>query len=332
MIPIPQDYNHSHRAFLQTFMARGTISYDEARPILAALFSIDENEPVAPDQVTRDDFDSLIEAASHAISFFDYEIRGTVHQVTKKSLFVLVNTTSDLLTRLATTYTAEEISFVRRMLVAMFDKYNTQRMEVMSLSEMDAIKLARPPRRIHEEEGHGERCEGTQARAQSSDRGLKHSEVEKMLFELVGQGWLEKSSTGRYSLSPRALMELRSWLVESFNDPEAAPGEWQRIKFCEACKNIVTHGQRCAEKECTVRLHDICEEVFWRTQRGKQCPQCSKGWTGHDFVGERALTTNEAYQRVRRSGPGRSQRADAVSNIKDSGEDSNEDSAGRGEE
>ncbi|ROT39427.1 putative DNA repair protein Nse1 [Sodiomyces alkalinus F11] len=328
MIPIPQDYNHGHRAFLQSFMGRGTLSYEDARPILAAIFTIEENEPVTPDQVTREDFDSYIEAASNAISFFDYEIRSTVHQVTKKPLFVLVNTTSDPMTRLATTYTAEEISFVRRMLDAMFDSYNTPRMEVMSLSEMDAIKLARPsPRRNNGEDVDGEGPDGTQARTQSTDRGLKHSEVEKMLAKLVGEGWLEKSAIGRYSLSPRALVELRTWLVDSFNDPEAAPGEWQRIKFCEACRSIVTHGQRCAERDCTVRLHDICEEAFWRTQRAKKCPRCSTEWTGQKFVGERAVTTTEAYQRARRNGHRRSQRGEA-----DGNRDSGEDSDGRGEE
>lgn len=299
MIPILQNYRNSHRAFLQTFMARGALSYYEARPLLASIFTVDHNELVTWDQVTREDFKSYIEAASRAISFFDYEIRCTVHQVTKEALFVLVNTTSDPMTRLATTYTAEEIGFVRRMLHAMFDKYNTKRLEAICLSEMQAMQLARPRRHHDGEEGGGQVAEGTQSQTQSSDKGLKHSEVEKLLVKLIGEGWLERSATGRYSLSPRALMELRTWLVESFNDPDAAPGRWQRIKICEACKNIVTHGQRCAERDCTVRLHDICDDVFWRTQRRKECPRCSTVWTGKHFVGERALATPESHARRR---------------------------------
>ena len=32
-------YNDSNRAFLQAFMARSTMTFDEAKPVLAAIFS-----------------------------------------------------------------------------------------------------------------------------------------------------------------------------------------------------------------------------------------------------------------------------------------------------
>jgi hypothetical protein len=48
-------------------------------------------------------------------------------------------------------------------------------------------------------------------------------------------------------LSPRALMELRGWLVETYNEEAPAEGEedeeesrWERVKFCETCRDIVT--------------------------------------------------------------------------------------------
>ena len=66
-----------------------------------------------------------------------------------------------------------------------------------------------------------------------------------MLRALVDQGWFEKSRKGYYSLSPRALMELRGWLIETYNDVEESEDEdgaarAPRIKFCQACKEIVT--------------------------------------------------------------------------------------------
>jgi non-structural maintenance of chromosomes element 1 len=33
-------YNDSNRAFLQAFMSRSTMTFDEARPVLAAIFSV----------------------------------------------------------------------------------------------------------------------------------------------------------------------------------------------------------------------------------------------------------------------------------------------------
>lgn len=33
-------YNHSHRAFLQAFMSRSTMTLEEAKPVLAAIFTV----------------------------------------------------------------------------------------------------------------------------------------------------------------------------------------------------------------------------------------------------------------------------------------------------
>lgn len=294
-------YGHGNRAFLQAIQARGTITFEESRPILAAIFNADNgNDDARPDQITEEDFQSYLDAASQAASLFDYEIRSTLHQVTKQRVYALVNTTSDPQTQLATTYTADELSFIKRLLDAMFDKYNTPRMEVLAVTEMQAIKLARPNRRQSQTQADG--AEASQA---PIDKGLKHSEVESVLASLVEGGWMEKSREGFYSTTPRALLELRPWLVESYNDPDVEPNEWQRIKFCEACKDLITIGLRCAEPDCNLRLHDMCQDAFWRARRGKTCPKCSKTWTGQNYVGERAVTMTEAFQRGRRRSGGR---------------------------
>lgn len=302
-------YRDGNRAFLQAILARGTLTYEDAQPILAAIANAEAGDDSAtnPEDVTEDVFHSYLEIASQAASSFDYEIRSTVHQVTKQRIYAFVNTHSDPQTQLATTYNPEELSFIKRVLDAMFDKYNSPRMEVLAITEMQAIKLARPDRRQSQMDTE------TQAQA-PTDKGLKHSEVETVLASLVDGGWFEKSREGFYSLSPRALLELRPWLVETFNDPDLDADEWQRIKFCEACKDIVTIGLRCPELECNLRLHDICKEAFWRTQRERKCPKCSKEWTGQRFVGEKAVTTTEAFQRGRGNGGGwrRSTLADEV--------------------
>lgn len=316
---VPQHYNDGNRAFLQAFMARGTMTFEEARPVLAAIFTLDENEDVSEQQVTREDFESYVAAASQAISFFDYEIRSTFHQATKEHVYALVNTTSDPMTQLATTFTPDELSFVKRLLDAICETHNTPRMEMLCISGMDATKLGRPKKPSNAD------GDAQQTQSQAPDKGLKHSEVEQMLYKLVSQGWLEQSREGYYSLTPRSLMELRTWLIDSYNDPDLGPEEWQRIKFCKACKDIVTHGKRCAERDCTFRIHDTCEDAYWRTQRERKCPQCSKEWQGSHFVGERALTNTEAYQRGRRkSGGGQAGRRSNAAD--EAGEEDEEDS------
>ena len=42
-------YNNTNRAFLQTFIARSTLTFDEAKPILAAIFTAHGGKEVLPD-------------------------------------------------------------------------------------------------------------------------------------------------------------------------------------------------------------------------------------------------------------------------------------------
>lgn len=297
---VPGHYDDGNRAFLQAFMARGTLTFKEARPILAAIFSVQEDQRTEPGQVTQEDFESYISAASAAISPFDLEIRSTMHQVKKERVYAVINTTSDPMAQMATLHSAEEIAFVKRVIDAMFEKYNSRRMEAMCLDGMQANKFRVAPRQSDVANNDDAEDGEDQPQMTQALKGLKSSEAEAMMSSMVDEGWFERSREGLYTLTPRALMELRSWLVESYNDPDAEDGEWQRVKFCVACKEIVTAGQRCANVDCRVRLHDICQDAFWRTRRDRKCPQCQREWSGKHYVGERAVTETEAYKRGRR--------------------------------
>ncbi|KAG9257351.1 putative DNA repair protein Nse1 [Emericellopsis atlantica] len=296
---IGPNYKVGNQAFLQALMARGTLTYDEARPILAAIWNADDgSQEHDEEEITEEIFEEYINLARQAVSLFDYEVRRATHQKTKEHLYALINTTSDPQTQLATTFTADELAFIKRLLVAIFESHNSPRMEVMAITQMQAIKLARPrsrPSQAHDEES-------TQV---PTDRGLKHSEVEDVLANMTAGGWLEKSREGFYSLSPRALLELRPWLIEEFNSPDAEPDEWQPIKTCAACKEIITYGLRCAEPLCNLRLHDICEDAFWRSRGNNNCPKCARAWTGKNYVGERAVTKTDAHERRRTAGGAR---------------------------
>lgn len=222
------DYDDSNRAFLQAFLARSTLTFETAKPILAAIFSAHEGREVLVNDVTLDDLNSYISAANAAISPLDLEIRSTLHQQTRERYYSLVNTTSDPLTQLATTYTAEEIAFVKRVLDAMFDSQNNKgRKEAMCLNGMEAVQLAKPQN----------------GATQSTSQGLSMRDAESMMTRLVDEGWLDKSAKGFYSLSPRALMELKGWLVDTYNEPADEDDDEPRrdkIKFCHACKEIIT--------------------------------------------------------------------------------------------
>jgi non-structural maintenance of chromosomes element 1 len=318
---IPVHYNDGNRAFLQSLLARGTMKFEDGQNVLAAIFTVQEGKQISqplqdmahtfvgketdPKDVTQADFDSYISAAADAISPYDYEIRSTQHQITKERIYALVNSVSDPLTQLATIRTMDEISYIKRLLDAMFETHNTKRREVMAVTSLQAMET-RVRRGSQKQSEGGETPQATQ----SSDRGLSQNETEKLLAHLVKETWLERSAEGFYTLSPRALLELRSWLVEAYNDLDD-PDSWQRIKFCQACREIVTIGQRCTERECNVRLHNICTAAFWNSRPGKKCPACETPWTGKAYVGQKAITSTEEYLKGKRRSGGK-RKSDAV--------------------
>lgn len=161
-----------------------------------------------------------------AISPFDLEIRDTLSQHDRTRIYALVNVSSDSITQLATTHTPDEIAFVKRCLDAMFETNNTYRSEVLAVRSTEAVRLAKAPA------GQTQHVDATQgAQAQS----LTMSSAQRMLQAMVDEGWFELSKRDFYTLTPRALMELRGWLVETYNDEED-----ERIRNCTACKAIIT--------------------------------------------------------------------------------------------
>ncbi len=249
-------YNHTNRAFLQALLSRSTLTFEEAQPILAAIFTahgpspstllsttkltpFTEGRETLPGDVTLEDFQSYISAANSAISPFDLEIRSTTHQLSRTRTYALVNTTSDPITQLATTHSPDEIAFLKRLLDAMFETHNTRRAEVMAITSTQAIQLHKAPEGTRRETQNGGATQG------SGGLGLTMVQAEKVLKGLVDEGWLERSSKGFYTLSVRGLMELRGWLVETYNDVEDeedgdAGRPVPRVKSCFACKEIVT--------------------------------------------------------------------------------------------
>ena len=199
-----------------------------------------EKRETLTEDVTQSDFNSYISAANNAISPFDLEIRSTYHQTTRSRIYAIVNSTSDPITQLATIHSADEISFLKRVLDAMFETYNTARHEVMAITSMQAVKLHKAPNEDIRQTQNGSETQG------SAGQSLTMIQAEKMLKTLVEEGWFEKSRKGYYSLSARALMELRGWLFETYNDLDDDDDEVEdedrirKIKLCYACKEIIT--------------------------------------------------------------------------------------------
>ena len=57
-------------------------------------------------------------------------------------------------------------------------------------------------------------------------------------------------------------------------------------------------------RECTIRVHDMCTQNLFRALRERKCPACKTEWDGENYVGERAVTTTEAWLKGKRRSKG----------------------------
>lgn len=231
----------------------------------------------------------VIQTINSKLEPYNFEIRHTRSQTTKETTYALVNKTSDSLTQLATRLTASEIAYIRRLLDAMFDTNNTPTRETMAIKQMDASQLARP-RRARPSQA-ASTLDPDDATSQAADTGITIGEADAVLDALLADNFLHLSRAKYYSLAPRALMELASYLKETYNDDEDDEEEPTiRIRDCEGCREIVTFGIRCNNRECGVRWHDRCANQYYsgKSVQGKKCPKCKAVCEGNVFVGERA--------------------------------------------
>ncbi|RYO39150.1 hypothetical protein AA0111_g1862 [Alternaria arborescens] len=291
-----EDYSSIHRAFLQAFQTHSVLTVDQMKAILAhVMTAYNPERPWTEGDVTQPYITSTIQTINAKIEAFDYEIRSTRDQQSKDSIYALVNNASDAVTQLATTFSANEIAYIRRVLDHMFETNNTNIREVMAIKHTEASQLARLSRRNRQSQAASRQSQinGDVEDSQANiDTGISIAEADLVLETLVKEAFFQKSRKGYYSLAPRALMELRAYLKETYNESaeENEDGrEVIRIRDCEGCREIVTIGIRCNNRECGVRWHDVCANSYYRSRRGSRvCPRCKTECSGDVFVGERA--------------------------------------------
>ncbi|KAF2687128.1 hypothetical protein K458DRAFT_476057 [Lentithecium fluviatile CBS 122367] len=294
--PESGNYDDSHRAFLQAFLSDPVKPVEDVVPLIAKILTAHEpDRQRLVNDITQPIINSMVQAVNAKIAALDFEIRSTRNQENRTLTYALVNTTSDTFTQLATSFSPDEIAYIKRLLDAMFEINNTKAREIMAVKGMDATNLAKAPRN---RQSQAVDADEQAAEVDVNVKSIKHEEADKVLQQLVTQGFFQKSRRGWYSLAPRALMELRTYLKETYNEPPADdeddPPPIIRIRDCEGCREIVTVGLRCGNRECGIRWHDGCGNQYFRGQQGgtRKCPACDTEWTGDVFVGERADRVN----------------------------------------
>lgn len=150
--------------------------------------------------------------------------------------------------------------------------------EIFAVKEMDVMQLTKPPR------GNGPRDSGVgmsngETQQQQGQTGGGAASItlvraQEVLNQMIESGFFERSDAHYISLGPRGLMELRGWLQETYDEP-MQDGDSQedvergkRIRFCEACRDVVTVVSTCL---ITRRFGDILKWLMMLFTGPKMC-------------------------------------------------------------
>ncbi|KAJ1969655.1 hypothetical protein IWQ62_000482 [Dispira parvispora] len=250
-------YTDRHRLFLQNFLVQ---RYMPQVAVEQLYDTIVQRTP--QDNSTSAPLEEFLYAINRKLDPLSLELRRTQHQLTGDKVWALVNTRGDDIAQLATHYSAGKLTAFKKL--------------------VEAIMTAKD----------GNYCLGSTASLSLVQRegssSMSKQLAQEFLGELVNDHWLVLSEGGHYTLAPRAILELQTYLKDEYP-------EW--IQECHLCKDLVTMGLRCDYPDCNAILHVYCAQRYQSLQQN-ECPACRREWADrHTEFGAQALIP----QRLRQS-------------------------------
>ncbi|EUC62210.1 Nse1 non-SMC component of SMC5-6 complex protein [Rhizoctonia solani AG-3 Rhs1AP] len=226
-------------------------------------------QPYQENEFVADGGKSFVTEINQDLEKFDLRFSSSRDECTGETLWAIINTKQDAATMLATEYNATEIQYFKLVVEQIMLAHN----EAYSIPATAALREV----------------------SQLQGKGMTKAEAEHVLSSFVAKGWIMKSKRGRYSLAPRALLELQTYLRDTYPDEFAE---------CTTCLEPVTKGVACRTNNCAARLHFHCYAVVVRAarERGVQCPTCGSSWKDDNVrkIGEDAVKGDQMHRRVTR--------------------------------
>ncbi|KAK7043597.1 hypothetical protein VNI00_008208 [Paramarasmius palmivorus] len=269
---MPVSSGDVQRLFLQAILSRGILSEDLARIIwqqcIKGVKAVDDTVSIAYNN-TDASWESFIANVNTSLNDLELEFKDIMDELSGKKLYALVNRKDDDLAQMATDFTPNEIVFFK----AIVEQIMLARKESYSLSSLAALQ---------------------EVTALKDKVKMTKAQAECVLASFVTKGWLLKSKRGRYSLSPRTILELAPYLKATYPD---------EILECQLCLQMLTKGVACPRTNCKTRMHFSCFRTYRNQdrQRGKQCSTCKIDWPqeAEDMtpVGEAAVRDGEDGRR-----------------------------------
>ncbi|CDO71235.1 hypothetical protein BN946_scf184863.g31 [Trametes cinnabarina] len=257
------------RLFLQAILSRRILSQKLAAKIWEKCIDAVKEANETLEIQYRDDrnsWDTFVANVNDALNPLDLEFAHLHDEVSGKEMYAVVNRKGDEIAQMATEYTPLEITYFKAVLEQIMLAPN----ESYCVSSLAALR-----------------------EVNSLKSNMTKSQAEATLNSFVARGWLLKSRRGRYSLSTRTILELQTYLRNTYEN---------EILECTICMELVTRGIACYTPQCKTRMHTHCFNNYKR--RNRQCPSCKQSWADADInklrpIGEAAYKEGQDLNRRR---------------------------------
>ncbi|KAI8618104.1 Nse1 non-SMC component of SMC5-6 complex-domain-containing protein [Chytriomyces sp. MP71] len=193
-------------------------------------------------------FAAFMSALNEHLAFLDLEFASLADPDSGRRYWALVNTAADDVAQFATTLNANEIAFLKKVIQ-------------LIMTADDGVFQIPVSEALHE----------------SKLAKLTMQATETLIDTIIGSGWLAKNEHGWLRLGLRAIMELKTYLKEEFED---------QVQYCSVCKELCTTSyEKCSDPACPGRLHKACSAHFYGDRVSaatRKCPQegCDAIWEG----------------------------------------------------
>ncbi|KAF9163951.1 hypothetical protein DFQ26_001952 [Actinomortierella ambigua] len=262
-------FTDTHRLFLQAAISRRHMDEVTARDLYQRVSEYDAGE-----------YEEFIGKLNEGLNSVEFEFRRAVDEVTGQPVLSLTNTNGQKIAQVATSYNPTELEFFKHLVDAIVNADD----EAFCIGSKAAL------------------IESSNLKNKDNKPlTLSKKDAESLLSRFVADQWFLRSSAGAYSLSMRTLLELQTYLKETYPD---------QIQECTLCMDIITKGQRCQVSACAARLHHHCAQRYFQNRTNKACPTCQSQWTGAMLIGLRdqdPAPSSMSSRRRRRTGASRDQ-------------------------
>ncbi|KAF9780554.1 Nse1 non-SMC component of SMC5-6 complex-domain-containing protein [Thelephora terrestris] len=233
------------RLFLQALVSRRVVTKPLARILLkkcveAVKAAKEDLDIHIPDN--DDSLNTFVINLNASLDKLDLEIVPFVDGLTGSQVYVLANRKGDEIAQVASDYSPAELAYFKLLVEMIITAPNSS----YCLSSLAALR-----------------------ESQTLKATFTKTHAERILDTFVARGWLHKSKKGRFSLTTRSIVELQTYIANTFpND----------VLHCTVCHEMVFRGIRCHTRNCEGILHSHCYAAYKRTRQ--MCPVCEASWGG----------------------------------------------------